>query len=83
MLLDMKYFYEVNAFLGERNCAMLDFYLIFFFNRLGYDGVYSKRTFDKNDEGCATFYNTSKFTLKDNVAYRLGEIAFKVHTYIY
>lgn len=53
------------------------------FNRLGYDGVYSKRTFDKNDEGCATFYNTSKFTLKDNVAFRLGEIAFKVHTYIY
>lgn len=53
------------------------------FNRLGYDGVYSKRTFDRNDEGCATFYNTSKFTLKDNVAYRLGEIAFKVHTYFY
>uniref|UniRef100_K1R0V0 Glucose-repressible alcohol dehydrogenase transcriptional effector n=1 Tax=Magallana gigas TaxID=29159 RepID=K1R0V0_MAGGI len=46
--------------------------------KLGYDGVYSKRTFDKNDEGCATFYNTSKFTLKDNVAYRLGEIAFKL-----
>lgn len=79
MLLDMKYFYEVNALLGKKNCQI---FISVLFNRLGYDGVYSKRTFDKNDEGCATFYNTSKFTLKDNVAYRLGEIAFKVHTYI-
>lgn len=27
MLLDMKYFYEVNALLGEKNCSMLDFYV--------------------------------------------------------
>lgn len=25
--IDMKYFYEVNALLGEKNCSMLDFYV--------------------------------------------------------
>lgn len=50
---------------------------------MGYDGVYFKRIFDKNDEGCVIFYNMFKFIFKDNVVYRFGEIVFKVYIYIY
>ncbi|XP_061193515.1 uncharacterized protein LOC133201742 [Saccostrea echinata] len=46
--------------------------------KLGYGGVYYKRTFEKNDEGCATFFKSFKFTLQDSVAYKFGEIAEKV-----
>lgn len=46
--------------------------------RLGYEGIFVKRTFDKNDEGCATFYKTCKFVLQDNMTYLLGDIAAKV-----
>ncbi|XP_078324522.1 uncharacterized protein LOC111103002 isoform X1 [Crassostrea virginica] len=46
--------------------------------KLGYEGIFVKRTFDKNDEGCATFYKTCKFVLQDNMTYLLGDIAAKI-----
>jgi hypothetical protein len=46
--------------------------------RLGYEGTFIKRTFEKNDEGCATFFKSCKFTLQDRVVYKFGEITEKV-----
>ncbi|KAL3874506.1 hypothetical protein ACJMK2_037515 [Sinanodonta woodiana] len=35
-------------------------------SKLGYDGIYKRRTGDKKD-GCATFYKTHKFVVQDSV----------------
>ncbi|XP_069129852.1 nucleolar and coiled-body phosphoprotein 1-like isoform X2 [Argopecten irradians] len=44
-------------------------------NRLGYEGVIKKRTQDYFDEGEATFYRTSRFTVVEANTYSLAELA--------
>ena len=51
--------------------------LILFFS-LGYEGVFMKRIDEVNDEGEATFYRTSRFTMVTHRGVALRDLAFKV-----
>lgn len=46
--------------------------------RLGYEGLYKKRTKDYYKEGEATFYKTSKFTLVDQSLNSMADLLNKV-----
>lgn len=46
--------------------------------RLGYEGFFTKRTGDFYDEGCATFYLDSKFTMLQHNVHFLGQESDKV-----
>ena len=44
----------------------------------GYEGIHKKRTEDFFDEGEATFYRTSRFTLVDVSLHRVADLVEKV-----
>lgn len=45
---------------------------------MGYDGLWKKRTNELYDEGEATFYKTSRFTVVESNTYSLADLANKV-----
>ena len=46
--------------------------------RMGYEGLMKKRTDDYSNEGEATFFRTSRFTVVDRQSYSMAELANKV-----
>lgn len=46
--------------------------------RMGYEGLWKKRTNELYDEGEATFYKTSRFTVVESNTYSLADLANKV-----
>lgn len=47
-------------------------------NRLGYEGFFTRRLGDFYDEGCATFYLSSKFTMLQHNVHFLGQESDKI-----
>lgn len=45
---------------------------------MGYEGLWKKRTNELFDEGEATFYKTSRFTVVESNTYSLADLANKV-----
>lgn len=45
---------------------------------MGYEGLWKKRTNELYDEGEATFYKTSRFTVVESNTYSLSDLANKV-----
>lgn len=45
---------------------------------MGYEGLWKKRTNELYDEGEATFYKTSRFTVVESNTYSLADLANKV-----
>lgn len=60
----------------------LSIIVFFFCCRMGYEGLWKKRTNELYDEGEATFYKTSRFTVVESNTYSLADLANKVKSCI-
>lgn len=50
---------------------------------MGYEGLWKKRTNELYDEGEATFYKTSRFTVVESNTYSLADLANKVKSCVF
>lgn len=50
---------------------------------MGYEGLWKKRTNELYDEGEATFYKTSRFTVVESNTYSLADLANKVKSCVW
>lgn len=49
---------------------------------MGYEGLWKKRTNELYDEGEATFYKASRFTVVESNTYSLADLANKVKSFV-